>query len=228
MVQLVICFSSRTYRRQPCHKNMSSIVVSPSDDPAILEKFHQYLPISPENQTGLVFYDPAQYIITPSKNKVSKEAFIYGSQNIVLQGYVIVEKKCLIRGDLANIRVDVHTIIHQNVIVRPPLKYFTKGVAFFPMVIGTHTIIGENSVINSIQIGNYVEIGKNVILGKRTKIRDCVIIEDNVVLPDDTHIPPFTRVKAPFVQVHHDLNYSFKSVMEKATKLFYDNFKPNA
>jgi len=203
---------------------MSECITVPAD-PQLLEKFHQYLPYT-EGTAGIVQYNAEQYIKTPSKNKVSKEAIIFGSQNIVLQGHVIVEKKCLIRGDLANIRIDVHSIIHQNVVIRPPLKYFTKGVAIFPLVIGSHTIIHENSIINSIQIGSYVEIGKNVILGKRTVIRDCVVVEDGVVLPDDTHIPPFTRVKAPFIQVPHDLPYSFKNTMEKATKLFYENFRP--
>merc|ERR1712178_634012 len=155
---------------------------------------HQTLPGLPNGKITV-----SKYIVTPSGNKVSKEAVIYGSQNIVLQGNVIVEKDCMIRG---------------NCVIRPPFKHYTKGFAFFPMSIGAYSYIGENSIINSNQIGNYVEIGKDVILGKRTIIRDCVVIEDGVVLPDDTHIPPFTRVKKPFLQVHNDVGYTFKNTME--------------
>lgn len=195
----------------------------PANDPQILEAFHVYLP---KPSLPQIKYNPEKFIVTPAKNKVSMEAIINGSANIVLQGYVIIREKCFIRGDLANIRFDVNTILMPNVMIRPPIKQYAKGVAFFPMIVGSNTIINENSIISSIQVGNYVWIGKNVILGKRTLIRDCVIIEDDVVLPPDTSVPPFTRVKAPCQMIYNDLGYSFKNVMQNNTKTIYTNFVP--
>merc|ERR1712176_683272 len=199
-------------------------------DPKIAEQFHMYLPknmTSNTNEKGQITYDPNSYIITSSKNIVSKrKAAIYGSANIILRGFSIVEHSCVIRGDLANIQCDVHVVLMPGVLLRPPIKQYTKGIAFFPISIGSYTMIGSNSIIQALNVGSCRYIGENVILGKRTNIRDCVIIEDNCVIPDDTHIPPYSVVKAPCQITHQELNFNFKGIMERVAKLYYQNFVP--
>ena len=95
-------------------------------DPKIAEQFHMYLPknmTSNTNEKGQITYDPNSYIITSSKNIVSKrKAAIYGSANIILRGFSIVEHSCIIRGDLANIQCDVHVVLMPGVLLRPPIK----------------------------------------------------------------------------------------------------------
>ena len=45
--------------------------------------------------------------------KVSRKAGLYGSQNIVLSGKVFVEPDCIIRGDLAHVRVGRFSIVKE-------------------------------------------------------------------------------------------------------------------
>lgn len=62
-----------------------------------------------------------------SGNKVSRQTVLCGSQNIVLNGKVIVQSDAIIRGDLANVRVGRYCIISRNSVIRPPFKKFSKG-----------------------------------------------------------------------------------------------------
>ncbi|XP_061456201.1 dynactin subunit 5 isoform X3 [Rhineura floridana] len=100
-----------------------------------------------------------------SGNKVSRQSVLCGSQNIVLNGKTIVMNDCIIRGDLANVRVGRHCVVKSRSVIRPPFKKFSKGVAFFPLHIGDHVFIEEDCVVNAAQIGSYVHIGKNCVIG---------------------------------------------------------------
>ena len=51
------------------------------------------------------FYSHSDYIETTAGNKVSRQSILCGSQNIVLNGKTIVKNDCIIRGDLANVRI---------------------------------------------------------------------------------------------------------------------------
>uniref|UniRef100_H2ZTX4 Dynactin subunit 5 n=1 Tax=Latimeria chalumnae TaxID=7897 RepID=H2ZTX4_LATCH len=111
-----------------------------------------------------MLYNKAEYIETASGNKVSRQSVLCGSQNIVLNGKTIVMNDCIIRGDLANVRVGRHCVIKSRSVIRPPFKKFSKGVAFFPLHIGDHVFIEEDCVVNAAQIGSYVHIGKNCVI----------------------------------------------------------------
>lgn len=50
-----------------------------------------------------------------------------GSQNIILQGKVIVQAEAIIRGDLAHVRTGRYCIISKEAVIRPPYKKFSKG-----------------------------------------------------------------------------------------------------
>lgn len=50
---------------------------------------------------------------------------------------------CIIRGDLASVRIGKCCIIHSGTVIRPPYKHFSKGLTFFPVYIGDHVIIEE-------------------------------------------------------------------------------------
>uniref|UniRef100_A0AAQ4PLX7 Dynactin subunit 5 n=2 Tax=Percomorphaceae TaxID=1489872 RepID=A0AAQ4PLX7_GASAC len=139
-----------------------------------------------------ILYNKAEYIETASGNKVSRQSVLCGSQNIVLNGKTIVMNDCIIRGDLANVRVGRHCVVKSRSVIRPPFKKFSKGVAFFPLHIGDHVFIEEDCVVNAAQIGSYVHIGKNCVIGRRCVLKDCCKILDNTVLPPETVVPPFT------------------------------------
>ncbi|XP_020621290.1 dynactin subunit 5-like, partial [Orbicella faveolata] len=77
-----------------------------------------------------MYYNKAEYIETASGNKVSRQSVLCGSQNIVLNGKTIIQSDCILRGDLANVRIGRQCVISKRSVIRPPFKKFSKGVAF--------------------------------------------------------------------------------------------------
>ncbi|KAL1509761.1 hypothetical protein ABEB36_004448 [Hypothenemus hampei] len=125
-------------------------------------------------ELGDVIYNKTEYVETASGNKVSRQTILSGSQNIILQGKVIVQSEAIIRGDLANVKTGRYCVISKEAVLRPPYKKFSKGVAFFPLSIGDHVFIGEKTLINAAQIGNYVHIGKNCIIVMVFNMHLCI------------------------------------------------------
>jgi dynactin-5 len=72
-------------------------------------------------------YNQSEYIETASGNKVRRKSVLCGSQNIMLMGKTIIQSDCIIRGDLANVKIGRHCIISTKAVIRPPFKKFTKG-----------------------------------------------------------------------------------------------------
>ena len=126
-------------------------------------------------------------------NKVCRRSIMCGSQNIVLQGKTIVMADCIVRGDLAAVKIGKNCVIGEKCVIRPPFKKFAKGVAFFPMQIGDHVFIEDECVINAASIGSYVHIGKNSVIGRRCIIMDCSYILPNSVIPPETVIPSYSK-----------------------------------
>ncbi|XP_014668820.1 PREDICTED: dynactin subunit 5-like [Priapulus caudatus] len=173
-----------------------------------------------------VYYKKPEYIETASGNKVSRQSVLCGSQNIVINGKSIVMSECIIRGDLANVRIGRQCIIGTRSVIRPPFKKFSKGVAFFPLHIGDNVFIEENCVINAAQIGSYVHIGKNCIIGRRCVLKDCCAIADNTVLPPETVVPPFTLFSGSPGHYVADMPECTQDLMVDVTKSFYQHFLP--
>lgn len=91
---------------------------------------------------------------------------------------------CIVRGDLAGVKIGRHCIIGERVVIRPPFKKFQTGflfkklflnnsfivtffllsVAFFPIHIGDYVVIEDDCVINAANIGSYVHIGKGSVI----------------------------------------------------------------
>ena len=109
---------------------------------------------------------------------------------------MFVEPDCIIRGDLAHVRVGRFSIVKElfarrspfcvrtfpvfvrakehkkgGTVLRPSLKHFNKGVAFVPLSIGEHCMIEDNCVVSAAQIGNYVHLGADSIIGRRAVIK---------------------------------------------------------
>ncbi|CDW58646.1 dynactin subunit 5 [Trichuris trichiura] len=135
------------------------------------------------------------YIETSSGNIISRASQLFGSQHIVLKGRTILRQGTCIRGDLGHVYVDRHCVISEGVVLRPPLKAFSKGTAFLPMKIGEYVYIGENSIVSSAQIGSCVHIGKNCVLSRCSILRDCCYIANDSVVSPDTVVPPFAIMK---------------------------------
>ncbi|GAB1292648.1 Dynactin subunit 5 [Apodemus speciosus] len=164
-----------------------------------------------------------------SGNKVSRQSVLCGSQNIVLNGKTIIMNDCIIRGDLANVRVGRHCVVKSRSVIRPPFKKFSKGVAFFPLHIGDHVFIEEDCVVNAAQIGSYVHVGKNCVIGfsgRRCVLKDCCKILDNTVLPPETVVPPFTVFSGCPGLFSGELPECTQELMIDVTKSYYQKFLP--
>lgn len=175
-----------------------------------------------------VYYNKPDYIETASGNKVSRQSVLCGSQNIILNGKAIIQSECIIRGDLANIRIGRHFVISKRAVIRPPFKKFSKGVAFFPLVIGDHVFIDTDAVVNAAQIGSYVHIGKNCVIGRRCVLKDCCMIADNTVLPPETVVPTFTVCSGSPGICTSELPECTQDLMIEFTTSYYEHFKPMA
>ncbi|KAK2576723.1 hypothetical protein KPH14_005378 [Odynerus spinipes] len=173
-----------------------------------------------------IYYNMAQYVETASGNKVSRQTVLCGSQNIVLHGKVIVQSDAIIRGDLANVKVGRYCIISKNAVIRPPFKKFSRGVAFFPLIMGDHVFVGERAVVNAAIVGSYVYIGKNVVIGRRSILKDCCYIEDGAVVPPETIVPSYTRFGGSPAVCVEDLPECTLDLMLDFTKNYYQHFLP--
>ncbi|KAH8393699.1 hypothetical protein KR200_009999 [Drosophila serrata] len=195
------------------------------------------------------FYSKDEYVETASGNKVSRHTVLCGSQNIVLNGKVIVQSGAIIRGDLANVRAGRYCVIGKDSVIRPPYKQFSKGIAFFPMHIGDHVFIGEGAVVSAASIGSCVYIGKNAIIvsfstsqfksqeitrnfhfqGRRCILKDCCVIEDGAVLPPETTVASYMRytVKGTIEGAQGNPYFvpaAMQDEMVNYTKSFYEHF----
>lgn len=173
-----------------------------------------------------VFYNQSEYIETASGNKVCRKSVLCGSQNIMLMGRTIIQSDCIIRGDLASVKIGRYCVISSQTVIRPPFKKFSKGVAFLPMSIGDHVFIGEDTVVNAASIGSYVFIGKNCVIGKHCILKDCCVITDGTVLPQGTVVPAFAVYTGSPAKPDQELPECTQDLMIDHTKSYYEHFKP--
>ncbi|KAI8815830.1 trimeric LpxA-like protein [Fimicolochytrium jonesii] len=182
-----------------------------------------------------IYYDKAEYIETDTGNKVSRKSVICGSQNIVLGGKTVIQKECIIRGDLRRtgpghtvvVAIGRYCLLSQRCVIRPPYKTYKGVLNYYPMKIADHVTIGEDSVIEAAQVGSYVEIGKNCVIGRFAIIKDCSRILDGSVVAPNTVIPSFSVYAGNPAQLVDELPESTQELLESSTKEFYyERFLP--
>lgn len=92
-------------------------------------------------ELGELLYNKSEYIETASGNKVSRQSVLCGSQNIVLNGKTIIMNDCIIRGDLANVRVGRHCVVKSRSVIRPPFKNSAKVLHSFLCILGIMSLL---------------------------------------------------------------------------------------
>lgn len=171
-----------------------------------------------------ITYPVSDYIETAAGNKVSRASFLPGSQNIVLSGRCIVKSDCIVRGDLAQIRVGKYSTIMEGAVLHPGFKTLAKGVAFFPLIIGENVIIGENTVVSAAQVGSFSYVGNNCVLGTHCVLKECCWIEDDTVLPPETIVAPFRVYAGNPGRPVRELPDSSQELMIHHTRSYYKHF----
>jgi len=174
-----------------------------------------------------VYYDPTKFITTTKHhNKVHRDnvedtrTMLCGSQNIILQGKTIVEAGCIIRGDLANVKVGKFTRIGEGTVIRPGARVVPgKGeVMWNHITIEEHVIIGKNCIISASTIGKFVEIGDNCVIGRQCVLNSCCKIADNTVLAPGTEVPSFCEYSGTPGVVSGELPEGFKDIQKDKAK----------
>lgn len=171
-------------------------------------------------------YNPTEYIETAQGNKVCRKSVLCGSQNIMLHGKTIIQSDCIIRGDLAHVKIGRFCVMSARSVIRPPFKKFSKGVAFLPMAIGDHVFIGEDTIVNAASIGSYVHIGNDCVIGKHCVLKDCCAIADGTVLPQGSVVAAFAVYSGSPGRMTAELPECTQDVMTDYTKSYYEHFKP--
>ncbi|CAJ0954971.1 unnamed protein product, partial [Mesorhabditis belari] len=177
----------------------------------------------------LIVYSPEEYIETSTGNKVYKKASIYGSQNIVLSGKCVLQKDCILRGDLAPIRMGKFGIIGENSVIRPSFKNFiNKGPqgSFIHVKIGDHVFIGKSCIIMAGQISSYCHIGDGAILGQSCVLKECCEVQAEAVIAPDSVFPPFSLIGGNPARVIGSTAPCTADMMIEATQEYYENFVP--
>eukprot|EP00045_Choanoeca_perplexa_P015014 m.180982 g.180982 ORF g.180982 m.180982 type:complete len:185 (+) comp16868_c0_seq4:3241-3795(+) len=179
----------------------------------------------------VVTYNKSDYIETQSGNKVSKKSVLCGSQNIVLLGKTIVQQDCVIRGDLANIRVGRQCVFKTGAVLRPPWKLLpnrTPALNFLPMMVGDGTIIEEGALVGAAAVGSYVHVGKRAIVGPCCMLKDCCKIEDDAVVPPNTVVPSFAIFGGSPAKLVGYLPECARDIHREYARKSYSMFQPEA
>mmetsp|Transcript_10369 Transcript_10369/g.23421 ORF Transcript_10369/g.23421 Transcript_10369/m.23421 type:complete len:241 (+) Transcript_10369:87-809(+) len=172
-----------------------------------------------------IYYHKADFIVTATKNKVSKRCVLCGSTNISLAGKSIVMPGVILRGDLQMLRIGHYVCISEDCVVRPAYKSYKGKLAFFPLHIGSYVTIGARTVVSAAQVGTCVDIGEDCVISKRCIIKENSKILPGTVLPPDTVVPPFTVFGgSPGVHVA-DLPESAQAMQMKNATMCYRRFK---
>uniref|UniRef100_A0AAZ3SK48 Dynactin subunit 5 n=1 Tax=Oncorhynchus tshawytscha TaxID=74940 RepID=A0AAZ3SK48_ONCTS len=102
---------------------------------------------------------------------------------------------CIIRGDLANVRVGRHCVVKSRSVIRPPFKKFKTATTVH--VNGSCVCVFQDGV--------------------------CKIL-DNTVLPPETVVPPFTVFSGCPGLFSGELPECTQDLMIDVTKSYYQKF----
>ncbi|KAG7530701.1 hypothetical protein FFLO_04871 [Filobasidium floriforme] len=200
------------------------------------------------------FLDPIpisskEYAFTDSGNVISRSAKIYGASNIVINGRSVIEKGCVIRGDLqrvvatpgvggsagtmsmqlasntTSVNAGRYLSVGQGTVLRPPGKLYKGTFNYFQMKMGDFVTIGQNCIVEAVSIGNGSEIEDDCIIGEFVTIKDFVIIEQGTVLSPNTVCPNLTRWAGNPGRLVDSLPESTPETVEARVRANYKRYK---
>jgi dynactin 5 len=152
------------------------------------------------------------YIQTSTQNYVSRKAVVEQPSRVELKGKSILEEGCILRGDLAVIRMGRYCYVGSRTELSPApadsednnaetITATTTATTdnrqklYIPMIVRGNVYIGPDCKIEASAIGTNVYIGARSCIGPRCILKDNVYVEEGTVLGSDTVIPPFSRVR---------------------------------
>jgi dynactin 5 len=145
--------------------------------------------------------DTNGYIQTSTQNYVSRKAVVEQPSRVELKGKSILEEGCILRGDLAVIRMGRYCYVGSRTTLSPApadndcTTTNNPPKLYIPMIVRGNVYIGPDCKIEASAIGTNVYIGARSCIGPRCILKDNVYVEEDTVLGSDTVIPPFSRVR---------------------------------
>lgn len=105
--------------------------------------------------------------------------------------------ECVLRGDMAAIKIGRNCIIDDGALLKPPYKKATSTAPpmFLPMTISEHVYVGRNAKVMAQSVAPHVHIGHNAIIGRRATLSECAYIDDDAVIAPDTIVPSFAIMR---------------------------------
>lgn len=160
----------------------------------------------------------SDWIETPPENRISKDAQIESLDNIVISGYVTINRNVKISLDSPTpsspspiLSIGKYCYIYPDVEITPSTE---------KMFIGSYVIIGNSSKIMAKDIGNRVIIEDNCVVHPHCVIYDCCLIKSGTIIPNKVVIPPYSKVSGtPGVDFTiQPLHNSYKKSIELEAK----------
>ena len=142
------------------------------------------------------------FYATESGSLLSKNANIYGSNNISLGSKCIINSNATLRGDLRrsgsgtaiSISIDSSCVINSNSVIKPPYRLYKNIFSYYPVRIGKYVLLESDSLLEAAQVGSFVHIESGCVIGQFSVIYDYVLIEKDTIVPPFTIIPPYSHV----------------------------------
>jgi len=174
-------------------------------------------------------FSQADYIVTSSGNRISREAEILRPEGLEIpSGKVIIKARCKINCENAHIIVNKFTMICESTHLSPSTSLSSIDMPipkYIPMTIGTHCYIGQNCDIQSAVIGICCYIEDSCVLSPRTILKDFVYIKAESFVPSDMVIPPFAIVAGNPAKIIGEMPESITTLGFQDATLRYKYFK---
>jgi carbonic anhydrase/acetyltransferase-like protein (isoleucine patch superfamily) len=173
-------------------------------------------------------YDPQEYIVTSSGNRISRTAVITKPQNLEIpSGRVIIKHDVQIDGENTGISINKYTIIGEGTKLCPSSTLEKPGQPskYIPMTIGSHCYVGKHCLIESAVLGVGCYIGDYCVLSSRTILKDFVYVDSYTFIPPDMVIPPLAIVRGNPAKIVGDMSESITTLAYPNAVLRYRLFK---
>ena len=103
-----------------------------------------------------LFYDKSRFFTTSKGNKISRQVMIKGSEKIMIEGKTIIQTGTVLRGDLGQVNIGMHTVVREECVIRPTYMKQHGQLKYTKMTIGDNVYIDRDCIISALKIGNCV------------------------------------------------------------------------
>ncbi|ORC91016.1 trimeric LpxA-like protein [Trypanosoma theileri] len=171
---------------------------------------------------GLVYDKKNELIYDGVSHWSHNTAHLMGQVKTI--GLLLLEKKVVVRGDIAEITLGNAVILREQCVLRPPLRsLLNRSVAeSTPVIVGSMTVIGRRVVSEAQSVGNFVLIEDECVISEWVEIPDGVWLRSGSIVPSGVRLAPYVvyegRPARPIASVDAELHQIFMT--ERVNEVF--------